>query len=229
MSEQFDPYHKWLGISPKDQPPNHYRLLGIDRFEADPDVISNAADQRMAHVKTTAGGEHVDASQKILTEIAAAKVCLLNPDAKAEYDDELRDVLDLAQILETSDDRETPKPEASHRDQSAGETEEETLLRHAKPLADKKKSAAGKAKRADPASKKKAAKRARARGAAGQICPTDEKVSDYLTGQRKKSSWQIPALVAAGTVVNRDVPDGKVIAGASSRIVCDAKKLDFLL
>jgi len=37
------------------------------------------------------------------------------------------------------------------------------------------------------------------------------------------------AVVAAGTVVNRDVPDGKVIAGASPRIVCDAKKLDFLL
>ena len=38
-----DPYHKWLGISPKDQPPDHYRLLGIDRFESDPEVISSAA------------------------------------------------------------------------------------------------------------------------------------------------------------------------------------------
>ena len=35
----FDPYHKWLGIPPKDQPPNHYRLLGVDLFESDPDVI----------------------------------------------------------------------------------------------------------------------------------------------------------------------------------------------
>lgn len=27
MGVPFDPYHKWLGIPPKDQPPNHYRLL----------------------------------------------------------------------------------------------------------------------------------------------------------------------------------------------------------
>ena len=34
--EHFDPYHDWLGIAPKDQPPNHYRLLGVDLFEANP-------------------------------------------------------------------------------------------------------------------------------------------------------------------------------------------------
>ncbi len=28
MPDSFDPYHRWLGISPKDQPPNRYRLLG---------------------------------------------------------------------------------------------------------------------------------------------------------------------------------------------------------
>jgi hypothetical protein len=44
----FNGYHCWLGISPKDCPPNHYRLLGIDLFESNPEVISNAADQRMA-------------------------------------------------------------------------------------------------------------------------------------------------------------------------------------
>jgi hypothetical protein len=32
MAEAFDAYYQWLGISPKDQPPNHYRLLGIDVF-----------------------------------------------------------------------------------------------------------------------------------------------------------------------------------------------------
>mgnify|MGYP001446848472 CR=1 FL=1 len=38
----FDPYHKWLGIPPHDQPADHYRLLGIERFENDVDVISLA-------------------------------------------------------------------------------------------------------------------------------------------------------------------------------------------
>ena len=47
MSDQFDPYHKWLGIAPKDQPPHHYRLLGIDAFEDDRDVIDSAANRVM--------------------------------------------------------------------------------------------------------------------------------------------------------------------------------------
>ena len=29
MKQSFDPYHKWLGIPPEDQPPHHYRLLGV--------------------------------------------------------------------------------------------------------------------------------------------------------------------------------------------------------
>ena len=35
----FDPYHKWLGILPEEQPPNHYRLLGIVDFESDEDDL----------------------------------------------------------------------------------------------------------------------------------------------------------------------------------------------
>lgn len=86
----FDPYHKWLGIPPKDQPPNHYRLLAIDLFESDPDVISNAADQRMAHVRSFQTGQNADLSQRILNEIAAARVCLLDPEKKSLYDQSLQ-------------------------------------------------------------------------------------------------------------------------------------------
>ena len=32
MAESFDPYESWLGIPPEDQPPNHYRLLGLKPF-----------------------------------------------------------------------------------------------------------------------------------------------------------------------------------------------------
>ena len=39
----FDPYHKWLGIPPEQQPASHYRLLGIAEFESDADVIDTAA------------------------------------------------------------------------------------------------------------------------------------------------------------------------------------------
>ncbi|HQU46303.1 MAG TPA: hypothetical protein PK867_26085, partial [Pirellulales bacterium] len=78
MSESLDPYRKWLGIPPAEQPPDHYRLLGVGRFEDDPDTISNAADRQMAHVRTFQTGPHSAVSQKLLNEIAAARVCLLD-------------------------------------------------------------------------------------------------------------------------------------------------------
>lgn len=86
----FDAYLKWLGIPPEDQPPDHYRLLGIPTFIADPDVIENAADQRMAHIRSFSTGKHAQLSQRILNELAAAKVTLLHPEKKQTYDDKLR-------------------------------------------------------------------------------------------------------------------------------------------
>jgi hypothetical protein len=90
MSEPFNAYHKWLAIPPEDQPPNHYRLLGTALFESDADVISHAADQRMAHLRSLQTGKHADMTQKILGEIAQAKICLLDETKKAAYDNELK-------------------------------------------------------------------------------------------------------------------------------------------
>lgn len=89
-SRAFDPYHKWLGIPAQEQPPNHYRLLGIELFESDRDVIANAADRQMAHVRAFQLGEHAEVCRKILNEFAAARVCLLDPARKQEYDHQLR-------------------------------------------------------------------------------------------------------------------------------------------
>ena len=86
MSQSFDPYFKWLGIPSAEQPPNHYRLLGIPEFTDDPDVIENAADQRMGHVRTFGSGQYSDHSQRLLNEISAAKVILLDQEKKASYD-----------------------------------------------------------------------------------------------------------------------------------------------
>lgn len=90
MSETFDPYHAWLGIPPKQQPPTHYRLLAIEPFESDPSVIESAADQRMAHLRTFQTGKRDELTQRLLNEVAAAKVCLLDPVKKAAYDAALR-------------------------------------------------------------------------------------------------------------------------------------------
>jgi hypothetical protein len=93
MSESFDPYKKWLGISPKDQPPNFYRLLGLELFEADLDVITTAADSRMALVKKFQSGQYSALSQQLLNEIAAARLGLLNAEKKSQYDLALRETL----------------------------------------------------------------------------------------------------------------------------------------
>ena len=90
MSSAFDPYYKWLAIPPAEQPPNHYRLLALNLFESDADVISTAADQRMAHVRSFQSGQYVDASQRLLNELASARICLLKPDKKSAYDAALR-------------------------------------------------------------------------------------------------------------------------------------------
>ena len=86
-SGEFDPYHRWLGIPPKDQPPNHYRLLGLDLFEADPEVIRDAAERQMAHVRTYQFSQHVGRSQQILNELGVAKSCLLDRVKRAAYDE----------------------------------------------------------------------------------------------------------------------------------------------
>lgn len=96
MSDEFDAYHEWLGIPPKDQPPHHYRLLGIELFETMPKVIESAADRQMAHVRTFQSGKRVTVSQRLLNEISAARVCLLNPDKKLKYDESLRENLQAA-------------------------------------------------------------------------------------------------------------------------------------
>jgi serine/threonine protein kinase/formylglycine-generating enzyme required for sulfatase activity len=86
MSAPFDPYYKWLGIGPDEQPPSLYRLLGLRAFEADPDVIDAATQQRMALLKTFQGGKHGALSQKLLNEISRARQRLLDPNERAAYD-----------------------------------------------------------------------------------------------------------------------------------------------
>ena len=90
MGPSFDPYHKWLGIPPEEQPPSHYRLLGIKDFETDPDVIEAAADQRMGHLRRYQTSRHAELSQQLLNEVAAARICLLNPPKRAAYDEQLK-------------------------------------------------------------------------------------------------------------------------------------------
>ena len=93
----FDPYHKWLGISPQHQPPNYYRLLSLDLYESDPEVIDAAVDRIVAFLQDVATGAQAKDSQKLLNEIAVARLCLLDDTQKLAYDQKLK--LELAQAI----------------------------------------------------------------------------------------------------------------------------------
>ncbi|MEQ8787775.1 MAG: LITAF-like zinc ribbon domain-containing protein [Pirellulaceae bacterium] len=83
--DAFDPYYKWLGIPPEEQPPNHYRLLGLRIFEQDSDVIESAAEQRMMLLRSRQSGPNASACQRLLNEIAAAMNCLLDRETRTQY------------------------------------------------------------------------------------------------------------------------------------------------
>jgi hypothetical protein len=110
VAEVFDAYYKWLGIPPEEQPPSHYRLLALRDFEGDAEVIQAASDRQMGFVRAHQTGPHSAWSQKLLNEIAAARVCLLNAGKKAEYDAQLRAVRAAQAVLAAPSAARPAKP-----------------------------------------------------------------------------------------------------------------------
>lgn len=90
MSDGFNPYHRWLGIPLEEQPPDHYRLLGVKDFESDLDVIEHAADRQMAHLRRLQLGPHASLAERLLGEVAAVRGHLLDASQKTAYDAVLR-------------------------------------------------------------------------------------------------------------------------------------------
>ncbi|HEV3343987.1 MAG TPA: hypothetical protein VG125_26670 [Pirellulales bacterium] len=82
----FDPYRKWLGIPEHLRPPTHYQILGISPDERDLDVIEAAVLRQSAFVRNFQAGAHADEATRILNEIAAARLCLIDPKKRAKYD-----------------------------------------------------------------------------------------------------------------------------------------------
>ncbi len=90
MTRVFDPYVEWLGIAQEDQPPNYYRLLGIELFEDDSEVIQTAARRRVALLKEKLPEDRGRWSRRLLREVAAAQGCLTHADRKAAYNCKLK-------------------------------------------------------------------------------------------------------------------------------------------
>ena len=101
----FDPYYKWLGIPLEEQPPTHYRLLGIQLLEQNAEVIEAAANRQMTYLQElSAGDEHIDEAQRLLGEVARARVCLLAEESKARYDAQISSKLEAGANTTKEDD-----------------------------------------------------------------------------------------------------------------------------
>jgi curved DNA-binding protein CbpA len=86
----FDPYETWLGIPADIRPPTYYDLLGLASHESDPVAIEQAALRRMGRVIIHQVGPHSDESQAVLAELAQARLILMDPDRRADYNAKLR-------------------------------------------------------------------------------------------------------------------------------------------
>ena len=86
MSDHFDGYRKWLGISSKHRPPTHYQLLGILLDEEDEEVVRAAIEQRRQYVESRRGQGQDEAVTEILYQLDEAAVTLFNPEMRRAYD-----------------------------------------------------------------------------------------------------------------------------------------------
>jgi hypothetical protein len=90
MSNAFDPYREWLGITDPQRPPNYYRLLGLEPFETSQERIETSAMVLMAKVLEHDPGPHAHWAQRLFDELNQAKECLEDRQSKAVYDALLR-------------------------------------------------------------------------------------------------------------------------------------------
>jgi hypothetical protein len=118
----FDPYECWLGIPADRRPPTHYDLLGLAPFESDAETIEQASLRRMSKVRQHQIGPRGELSQEILAELARARLILLDPDRRADYDATLRAQPDvaagLASVPEKNAKRDATTYQASPADES---------------------------------------------------------------------------------------------------------------
>jgi len=109
-----DPYVKWLGLPATAGVPDHYQLLGLERFAVDRALIQQAADGQTRRAQMHQR-EHPALCREVLDTINAARICLLNPMRKADYDRALRKVLKLPEPS-----RPTPAAAPTAADDQAG-------------------------------------------------------------------------------------------------------------
>ncbi|HEX7379539.1 MAG TPA: hypothetical protein VF278_20620 [Pirellulales bacterium] len=86
MSQGFNAYREWLGIASQSDIPSYYELLGLRPLEPDTAQIEAAYQRQSARLTAQLAGGQADVAQRLLGEIAEARLTLLTPTAKRAYD-----------------------------------------------------------------------------------------------------------------------------------------------
>ena len=110
MIDLFDPYYYWLAIPPEEQPPDHYRLLGLSRFERTPAVIAAAADRQIGYLRNFVDSERGELAEALIQRLSAVRACLLHAQRKAAYDAHLRTMSAQGGIAEPAAAEEVAPP-----------------------------------------------------------------------------------------------------------------------
>ena len=116
--DSFDPYQQWLGIPSQLRPLNHYMLLGVRIYEADPNKIAAAYDTRMKLLKELQSGPRGELSQQLIAKVGKAKRDLLDPNRKAKYDSTLKKQLKVRQrqLDQAQEESLEAQPERAEQD-----------------------------------------------------------------------------------------------------------------
>src|SRR5437763_4898092 len=75
----------WLGIPADTWPPDHYRLLGLEPGEPDPNLIEQRVHQRLDAVRRYQM-LHPEQATEAMNRLAQAFICLTEPASKQAYD-----------------------------------------------------------------------------------------------------------------------------------------------
>ena len=85
-----NPYVEWLKLPESNGRPNYYDLLGVNTFEEDDRKIRGAYYRRVAAISVHQTGDAAEVCKSVLLELAEARDCLTDEQARASYNETLR-------------------------------------------------------------------------------------------------------------------------------------------
>lgn len=110
MSQGFNVYREWLGVASSSEIPSYYELLALRPLESDTAKIEAAYQRQSAQLAPRLSGGQADVAQRLMGELAEARLTLLTPTAKRAYDTALAQAAGPAAAFGASYPGQTAQP-----------------------------------------------------------------------------------------------------------------------